>query len=147
MASREIRASWFLYLQSKWMLKDTCTSKVNNLTTQAMILSNCSWAFKRYSALSHYWWIIWVFLVNVVLSKLFKSDVNKSFKQCAYRRNKEIKSIAEGLGEKYHFSCEHDPVKVLKVRWCEKLCILWCSNFINKPATCAKCNEGAGQLR
>ena len=53
-------------------------------------------------------------MVNVVLSKLFKSDVNKSFKQCAYRRNKEIKSIVEGLGEKYQFSYEYDPVKVWK---------------------------------
>ena len=53
-------------------------------------------------------------MVNADLSKLIKPDVNICFKQCACRRNKEIKSIVEGLGEKYQFSCEYDPVKVWK---------------------------------
>ena len=53
-------------------------------------------------------------MVNADLSKLIKPDVNIFFKQCACRRNKEIKSIVEGLGEKYQFSYEYDPVKVWK---------------------------------
>ena len=53
-------------------------------------------------------------LLKADFSKLIKPDVNLCLKQCVCRRNKEIKSIVEGLGEKYQFSYEYDPIKVWK---------------------------------